>query len=454
MATSPSYSVPNDIIVAILNNLLIYDPHYSTAKAIFSMSCASRTFNDIVNVWCNSKVTLAAIAKEHPNFERWCNYKNTLSWLKGPNACPPEWPDVVAQTGQVTVSDLCKRLGWICALCNNRAKKDPWVEPFTDLQLCMACDNHKYPKISVPYLGKIFASLSFRVRESISFGIWLNNRNIQDLLAASPSRSFTTPHHHEDWDGEADSSMMLRKDVMDFFSASGDEYIGVDRADPIVGEEHSRNGELYLAELMEAMGIFEHVTEEEICYSEILHTVFRESPKFRDWNEAYIPHSIRVLLCYGNLETGNFDWGCMPTPPPGFGDDWDRLLFEEFRYQFDPYLQKVDSNLESEIYTECIKIWTRKNLRQERPWSPEFFPLPPPASRIPEQMDFPSKYDFETYNLRCASLRAAFKRFPDALMDPSLWRKGECSLLNRRQGDMTGDDALTAGIARFNFFEE
>jgi hypothetical protein len=52
--------------------------------------------------------------------------------------------------------DMCKRLGWICATCNHRARMYPWVEPFTNLQICMGCDAYRFPKISLWHIKELY----------------------------------------------------------------------------------------------------------------------------------------------------------------------------------------------------------------------------------------------------------------------------------------------------------
>ena len=96
---------PNDIIIAVLDNLLVCDPYYSTSRAIFSIACACRRTKDVVNSWCN--------------------YTTTPSKMRHRDGSPLAWPQYIIEVGDrvVSIADVCKRLGWVCALCNNRAKR-------------------------------------------------------------------------------------------------------------------------------------------------------------------------------------------------------------------------------------------------------------------------------------------------------------------------------------------
>lgn len=418
------YDVPNDIIISVLDNLLVCDPYYSNSRAIFSIACACRRTKDLVNSWCN--------------------YTTTLSRMRHPDGTPLTWPKYITERsdGVVSITDVCKRLGWVCALCNNRAKRYPWVEPFTNLQLCMLCDTLHFPKCSLQCLVENFSPLE-HIGRRVFYSL-IDKENIKTLRSLD-SRHVCSSEGCSNCSNMA-SQLFRRDDIVNFIEGKDFKYS--ERPSPIHGV-NCEIGEHYLRELMEAMGLFGN----HMSCREMLGAVIRTSCNHRDHKSTYIPHSMRVLLSYVELTWTDDCCCCMPNDMIWFDDDWDEILFKEFRYQFDSTLKDEEK---SDLYQECTRIWKRNGVWEQRPWSPENFPLPPPAPRWPPRSEFDSKFDRKRYRLTCSSLRFAFKLLPDVIKEPSLWDNPDCGPLlaicldilkeTERAGNMSVTE-LTSGIA-------
>ena len=130
-------NLPYDVLADILSFVADTGFHsYTASKTILSLGLTCHRMATVIKTWT-------------PRVEK------ALAAVAGNSPLPSPYAD-----NSATLADTCKRLGWICARCNNRAQIFPWVEPFSNLQLCQQCDITEYPKISLRRTRQIFGLFS------------------------------------------------------------------------------------------------------------------------------------------------------------------------------------------------------------------------------------------------------------------------------------------------------
>ena len=127
--------LPKELLLEVLKWLAQDGETSQGAHAVLNIARSSHSFYQFVNSWVH---TTAKLAADLQHLDRVITKK------------PTHQPSFIA------ISVFCKRVGKICATCNNRARHSRDGERFTKLQLCQACESFLFPKISSTRLHKFF----------------------------------------------------------------------------------------------------------------------------------------------------------------------------------------------------------------------------------------------------------------------------------------------------------
>src|ERR1700737_3191081 len=116
--------------------------------------------------------------------------------------------------------------------------------------------------------------------------------------------------------------------------------------------------------------------------------------------------------------------------------DWDEVLFDRFRFEFDP---TWSGSTPRKTYEKCVQEWATRELWDSRAWGPDRYPLCPsstPKIGIPSSWSPSTEFQLEhraqvyRYNKICSHMRQGFKIFPDMLAEPRLWKKRHFNLMD------------------------
>jgi len=394
--------LPADILLNILDNLLIVDLTYTNSKTLLSLALTCRFFQQVIELWLTPlKFSQIQIREGIP-----------LQQLSLTNFTPG-------------LSDLCKRLGWICFKCNNRAKNRFYLEFFSNAQVCDTCELECFPKISSRHLEAFKMYKRFIPKER-----W-------DSL---PAEGLNIPEPDGGWPSEWEPLLYLYRpeDVLALIEAEGKP----------VREEKINKIHFHLVErataTLEAMGLFEFALVEGYLVQEqpySLGTIARHEKKFLSQNGRALLYYIGVNLRWeGIIPSWPYEYTEPPSLEEPFPDrvrlqlNYDEILFHEFRYQFDVNRkEEEEEEEESKMYTETMGYWATRALWGFRPWAPQNIPVPvgvaawaeryykkdeirslPPSWRHPS-----TKADY--FEL-CSCLRSAFKHHPEILKKPHVWK--------------------------------
>ena len=230
----------------------------------------------------------------------------------------------------MAISVFCKRVGKICAICNNRAQHSRYGEKFTKLQLCKACESFLFPKISSRRLRKYF-DLSSNSKSKLQH----SKETFKSL-----QQVFEKPY----------ASGIFRWSDVEEFVLNGTLTLNLAelRASEICGrwlnpEERSEFGNLggKIVDLSSRQGLFLDI----LWWDSVFHWRRNRSDKFT---------AINIEL----------------------------ILFKEFRYQFDSSWAPTTTEEEDlKVYSSFARYWaTTQLIWQDRPWRVQNFPLPPHCS--------------------------------------------------------------------------
>ena len=361
-------NLPFEILLDIVNALGgECDPSHRASEALLSLRSTNQRISAVVDKWCDSYAA------------------RQLMW-KLPNG---EVLGLFSKTS-LNLVDIYKRIAWICAKCNNRARKYPRVEPFTNLQLCQACDSHYFPKIS-----------------------WARVASYFDLGKDDVLQDWNIPYHLP-YNSPAPEVEM------------GDRIFRLRDIVRLASERKWRpmgNSDNFYQRVVERCGLFEY--SRPILTAWIRHDIeiyadeYTPSTQCEQCAELY---SRMVLLNFVGLVPA---WGPHYTLPPN--ENWDEVLFNHFRFQFDPTWREDTPDILHEVYSSCVGYWANKYLWERRPWGPYNFPLPPVWGWAYENCELgtepagKTQQDLESYRKLCSRLRAGFKAFPNILKSPTMW---------------------------------
>jgi hypothetical protein len=380
--------LPADMVFMILDCLLDCDPSHETSKALLALSLTCRQLSYLINAWSTFPTTSANVR------------------LPDGTLLPAPYFN---NAQKLQLVDICKRLGWICATCNHRARMYPWIEPFTNLQICMGCDAYRFPKVSLWHIKEFYHC----VGED-----WAELGNLESRALFRSSISDSTSRH---------KGLIFRRQDFNGLVAKG----------KFVRVSNPSQPKVAIRVLLEANGLFELGEPIMSATSSIIDNL--SSAMLLVWpnrnDGERIRHRVLVLLCYLGLK---FYPGCRTSASFGFPFDnnWDEILFDQFRFQFEPHWRLDSIERKHDYYTSCAAERIGNGMWEHRPWSPDHFPLSPswkldgntsPSWMVRPILD-PSWPNFlgvdndrKLYGDLVSRLCSGLQLFRDCLKVPSLW---------------------------------
>jgi hypothetical protein len=366
-------TLPLDILLHILDflaNDFHLAPSYTTSKAIFGLASSCQRLSDVVEFWILR------------------NRKREIT-LPGGTRFPLNIQE------PTTLADMCKPLAWICAKCNNRAtlRPSPRIEPFTNLQLCQACDTFLFPKISLKSVRQLYI---LRKDDGPTSGGW----NIPCTSLVTRTIFAWVPEEKETLFRWQDIAKLAkeRKWILhgDFIYANP--YLGLYGLSEL--HRSTTNG-----------SSFPYIIGDPAV-------VRTDYPRFETYR---LFHDNVVLLSHVGFVQNRAGEYQLPEK------NWDELLFHHFRFHFDPAWKKETHEEGHKTYTSCLANWVHGDNFATRPWAPKWFPTMP-------DLEFPDLKEengtartdrewrnLELYRRHCSKLRAGCKIYPNILSDPSMW---------------------------------
>lgn len=128
-------TIPFELSFHILRYLVAEGTPCERALALFNLASSSRSWWHVVDSWSSRRAEMDITVLSQLNHGKMKSFP-TL------NIC--------------ALTVYCKRIGDICALCNNSRRYRFHYEIFTGLQLCQACQSAYFPKISNARILKYF----------------------------------------------------------------------------------------------------------------------------------------------------------------------------------------------------------------------------------------------------------------------------------------------------------
>jgi hypothetical protein len=319
------------------------------------------------------------------------------------NLKPVITKNFVHQPSSVAISVFCKRVGNICATCNNRARHSHNGETFTNLQLCQACESFLFPKISSTRLRKFFdisPNAEYKIQRSETLNSFRQAiqkprrqaifrwSDVEELIRDGSLTLNPIEFHDNKLYGRR-----LSSEEYSIFSADGGDLV-----------TWSHREELFIGHLW---------------WDSVIHWAHELCYRF---------HAIDVEL----------------------------ILFKEFRYQFDsswpPTRNKED---DIKVYSSFARYWaTTQLVWKERPWRLQNFPLPPRCSISNPYTDEDDlredEFDLAEYQHQCSKFRAIIKAFPDVLRSPKTWIR----CLSRRRKRKSISEVIQIALSAAQVWEE
>jgi hypothetical protein len=345
---------PPEVTCLVLQYLISPAETRDIVFDIRSLALTSHAFYDFLSGWASymERHTIATL--------RELDLAHTLPSVEFPRA---------------SLSLLLKRLANVCTFCDMRSYR---AEPFTNLQVCTACEEEHFPKISLSKL-KTFYSHPHGRKES-----WLG---VDSVMVVGPDYSST-------------NSCCSKP------TPSGPFFRWVDIQKLISMREITLNEPSTLQPSWDSNRFYNedyHPLHPPHCRTWEWHRNFLWSSASLRWNKGICPHQNSKLSEYRA----------------------DLTLFQEFRYQFDPYFQPQDSERERRLdYFRIINCW--KENWAARPWSLLNFPSLSQMSvtnpYVTEGQRLKVRRELQEYRYRCRKLRRVLGSSPDILWMPSTWR--------------------------------
>jgi hypothetical protein len=367
---------PAELLLEVLKWLAQDDETTRGSLAILNIARSSHSFYHFVNSWVHTTAKLAA----------------DLQCLH------PIIPKNFIDQSSFAMSVFCKRIGHICATCNNRARLSQGGERFTKLQLCQACESFLFPKISSTRLHMLFdispnAKCKLQRSKETLNSFWQTIQN--------PCRKV-------------------------IFRWSDVEELVLDGALTLDPNQLRINGSYGRWLSPEEFSNFEYQGDYRATWSHrkelLLDCIWRDSV-FR-WSHAKHDRFYAI--------------------------DVELILFKEFRYQLDSSWPPTRTKQKDiKVYSSFARYWaTTHAVWQNRPWRLQNFPLPPRCSISNPHADEDDlnedEFDLAEYQNQCSRLRAVIKAFPDILRSPKIWRQCVTSKRNRNSITEAVEIALSA----------
>jgi len=337
--------VPFDIYLLVLDHLNTLDISFGSSLALLNLSLTSRINARIIRDW-------ASIADS--------NNSRKIQELER---------DVIPPRRRTNLAVLCRRLGGLCTICDNRAKllflQHPKDELFEGILLCRPCDRAYFPKIS---LARILHR--YQVREEVP-----GNPSIQQLLR------------------------MCRPRATDYYNW----------ADFYPLTQHSLDVSAHF--VRQLFGSLCHTNEEFGGYF---------PPNQESLSDLYWP-KVFILEDLGALE--GLDQNGIASLPPY---KHELLMLNHFRYRFDPKWRDMSDEQKFRYHLRIIKAWASDTSWIERPWRLDNFPLTgragAPLIMISSPESLKDELDYREYQSTCAKIKGVMGVFPNILLYPYIWK--------------------------------
>jgi hypothetical protein len=338
-------SLPPEVFLGILQYLKADRKTDPVATALFRLGLTCHSIHKFMNLWATSEAI-----QDLQNLHSVCSKGNT---------CTPS-----------PLSVLCRRLGNVCMLCSNRARRSSTGEIFTNLPLCRACEATKVPKISNINLERLYAL----------------SGDPQDFLKTLESRE-NLDHRLYRW---SDIEPLVVNGSLKEKWKSGRRH----RNDfiPFNPEEYAE------------------FSFEQLDYDEE-----------EEWMEMI--WKFPQLLLKETLEY----WTASPF------DKYSPILieaalFNEFHYRFD-YSWEPKPTQQDRVseYASVARHWTEGDMWHKRPWRLSEFPETPRCSvSNPYAQQCHKRMDqarFSDHQRQCNLRRALIRAYPATLSNPDVWSR-------------------------------
>jgi len=347
---------PPEVYLIILDQLAYRDDTCRNALAILNLALCGKSMYGLVDEWARHNVKFLLHILEHSQDSGIRTWRDRSLGVQSP------------------VAILCKRISWLCTLCNLRATGE---EVFTELGLCTCCDTEYFPKLHRSELRRLNAGTPLALRDHAVISNYRFQRIGDFVLAGNSSNLISC------WCGP-----FFRWSDINEFAEKG--------------------------YLNRRPGVTTSVASQAVCTGRV-NGCFNHHFNREDWPADQWQQELRWYEARRNWMSKHLQSQRERMNPLTV----DLVLLRSFRYQFDPRWSPMETE-EQEIseYMDFAQHWAVDELLwKERPWGIRKFPICPEmhitvnsngsGSVAPEM-----RQAFDDYRLRCRRIRALLKVFP------------------------------------------